>query len=319
MNLEIRKVGKRKKYYLAHSFREGKKVRKIRRYLGVNPPEKALGKLKERAEEIIKQQIESYKIIRDPLTHDLREHEFELLKNLERDAKLEIIHLSENDWREFTELFTYNTNAIEGSELKQKEVKEILEKGKWPHDADKRDISEAYGVAEAVKYIRHTEEEFSIALIKKLHQIVFKNSKAFAGNLRSAGVEVVIRNALGGVVHMGAPASRIRGLLEELEKWYKEHKKKYPPLLLAAIVHNQFETIHPFQDGNGRVGRLLMNNILIKHKLPPVNISLKNRREYYNALQDYQKRRNIRPTINLMLREYKELQKDLGAYKKGKK
>ena len=318
MNVEIRRIGKRQKYYLAHSFREGKKVRKIRRYLGVNLSERELERLKGRAGVIIRQQIESYRIIKDPLSHELSSNEIELLKDMEDRANLSVIHLSDADWRTFTELFTYNTNAIEGSELAQREVKEILEEGKWPHDANKRDISETYGVAEAIACIRKSKEHISVPLIKKLHKIVFKNSKSFAGKLRARGIEVVIRNALGDIVHAGAPANRIRGLLEELEAWYEKHRKKYSPLLLAAVVHNQFETIHPFQDGNGRVGRLLLNNILLKHKLPPVNISLKNRREYYNALQEYQKRRGIRPTLDLVLKEYKSLKKELGGYKKKK-
>ena len=74
---------------------------------------------------------------------------------------------------QFTELFTYSTNAIEGSELNQKEVKEILEENKWPRDIEKGDISETYGVAEAVEHIRKTKEHISIKLIKKLHFIVF--------------------------------------------------------------------------------------------------------------------------------------------------
>ena len=76
-------------------------------------------------------------------------------------------------------------------------------------------------------------------------------------------------------------------------------------------MHNQFENIHPFQDGNGRVGRLLLINILLKHGLPPLNIELKNRKEYYAALQAYEKERNIRPTIELMLKEYKRLKTSL--------
>lgn len=315
MNLEIRKIGKRKKYYLAHSFREGKKVKKIRRYLGRDLSEKQLEVLKKRAEEILKQQIESYKIIRDPLKYELTDKEKELINILKNKGKLEIIHLSEEDWKIFTELFTYNTNAIEGSELKPKEVKEILEENKWPKDIKKEDISETYGVAEAVKYIRKIKEHISLYLIKKLHYIVFKNSKQFAGKFRTKGIEVVIRDGLGNIVHTGAPANRINSLLEELICWYNNHKTKYHPLLLAAIIHNQFENIHPFQDGNGRVGRLLLNNILLKNNLPPVNIGFNNRREYYLALQDYQNKGDIRPTINLILKEYKNLKKYLGVYK----
>ena len=76
---------------------------------------------------------------------------------------------------------------------------------------------------------------------------------------------------------------------------------------MAAVVHNQFENVHPFQDGNGRVGRLILNNILLKHGMPPVNIELKNRQEYYSALQAYEKEGNLRPTIELILKEYKKL------------
>ena len=113
MMIEVRIQGKRKKYYLAHSFREGKKVKKSRRYLGVDLSKKQLEKLIKRAEEIIKQQLESYKIISDPLKHELNFRELEFLKNL--NTKIEIKHLSKEDWELFTELFTYNTNAIEGS------------------------------------------------------------------------------------------------------------------------------------------------------------------------------------------------------------
>jgi hypothetical protein len=65
------------------------------------------------------------------------------------------------------------------------------------------------------------------------------------------------------------------------------------------------------RDGNGRVGRILLNNILIKNGLPPVNIDLKNRFKYYGVLQAYQKEHNIRPTIEFLLEEYKNLKKAL--------
>lgn len=318
MNVEIRLIGKKKKYYLAHSFREGKKVIKVRRYLGIDLSKKQLEKLKKIAEEILIEQVNSYKIIKDPLKFELNTKDLELLNNLEYSIELKISYLSEEDWKLFTELFTYNTNAIEGSEVNKEEVKEILEENKWSSQLKKGDISETYGVSEAISYIRNTKEHLSVDLVKKLHYIVFKNSKDFAGKLRKKGVEVVIRDGLGNIVHVGAPSNRILSLLQELIIWYEKNKAKYPPILLASIVHDQFENIHPFEDGNGRVGRLLLNNILIRHKLPPVNISLNNRREYYNSLQEYQKKGDIKPTIYLILKEYKNLKRDLGAYKNKK-
>ena len=99
------------------------------------------------------------------------------------------------------------------------------------------------------------------------------------------------------IVHEGASPERINHLLNELVKWYNKHKNKYPALVLAAVVHNQFENIHPFRDGNGRVGRILLNNILIKHNLPPINIDFKKRLEYYATLQSYQKEHNLNYTI----------------------
>ena len=148
-------------------------------------------------------------------------------------------------------------------------------------------------------------------MIKDLHHIIFENSRSFAGKFRERGVEVGIRDGLGNIIHLGAPAARVIPLLTELIKWYNKNRKKLPPIVLAAVVHNQFEYIHPFEDGNGRVGRLLLNNILLKHKLPPVNISMKNRRRYYDTLKEFQKTGNIKPSLELILKEYKLLRKKL--------
>ena len=115
----------------------------------------------------------------------------------------------------------------------------------------------------------------------------------------------------GVVVHEGAPKERINHLLKELIKWYEINKRKYPALILAAVVHNQFENIHPFRDGNGRVGRILLNNILIKHNLAPLNIDLKNRFEYYDALQKYEIEKDLKPTLDLFIKEYDILNKKL--------
>jgi Fic family protein len=311
MYLEKRVTKHGVKYYLAHSFREGGKVQKIRVYLGSNIKKKVLEERQEKAKELLLQQVNSFKIIRSPINYKFSKREQELIKGLKRKARFNVFHLSDEDWQVFTELFTFNTNAIEGSTITQNDVFEILKENKWPFNKPKEEISEAYGVAKAIGYIRKSKVHLSLKLMKDIHRIIFENSKAFAGKFRERGTEVGIRDGLGNLIHLGAPASRVEALLKELVKWYSKNKTKLPSIVLAIVIHNQFEYIHPFEDGNGRVGRLLLNNILLKHKLPPVNISMKNRKIYYETLRQFQKTGNIKPSIELILKEYKSLRKKL--------
>lgn len=318
MHIEKRKAGRRIKYFLAHSYREGSKVHKFRKYLGQDLKLTLLKERKNIAEKLILEEIHKYNIIKDPLQIELSPEEIGAIRTLEAQIPLNISHLSEGDWKEFSKIFTYNTNAIEGSKLSMEEVKELLENDKWPNKS-KEDIAEAFGVDKAISYIRTVKEHISLDLIKKIHKIVFKNSKPFAGKLRKKGEEVVVMDGNGNVVHEGAPQARISHLLRELVGWYDNAKNRYSGLILGAVVHNQFENIHPFRDGNGRVGRILLNNILIKHNLPPINIDFKNRAEYYASLQAYEKHHDLKPTIRLYMKEYKELKKRLGDYKLKKK
>jgi len=309
MYIEKRNYYGKTRYWLAHSFREGGKIHKIRKLLGTDLSKGVLEDRKTKAEKLILEEIEKYQVIKNPLHDKISREEIEFIKRLQSEADLKVIHLSESDWKTFSEIFSYNTNAIEGSELTLKETENIIEKGVWPVDKSKQDIAEALGVSEAIEFIRKTKDHISINLIKDIHKIVFKNSKVFAGEFRRRGEEVVVRTGSGIIVHEGAPSTRVIALLGELVGWYNKYKSEYPAILLAAVVHNQFENIHPFADGNGRVGRILLNNILLKNDLPPLNIDLKNQREYYDTLQAYEKRGNIRPTIELILKEYKNLKK----------
>ncbi|MBU0472162.1 MAG: Fic family protein, partial [Nanoarchaeota archaeon] len=86
-----------------------------------------------------------------------------------------------------------------------------------------------------------------------------------------------------------------------LIRWYTINKKRLHPLILANYFHCEFEKIHPFVDGNGRVGRLLMNFILNKNKFPMINIPKKKRFKYYEVLQTSHSKGNIKPFIKLLL------------------
>lgn len=311
MYVEKRKLKGKVKYYLSHSFREGGKIHKIRKLLGSDLSKDILEDRKKKAEKLILEEIEKYKIIRDPLGEELSKEEVGFIKRLEKEANLKVAHLSEKEWKVFSKLFTYNTNAIEGSNLTNTEVEGIIEEDRWPKEKSKADIAEAYGVDEAISFIRDTKDELSVDLIRKIHKIVFRNSKDFAGEFRKKGEEVVVQSASGHIVHEGAPQTRVIPLLKELVEWYTKYRKRYTGLILAAVVHNQFENIHPFADGNGRIGRILLNNILLKNELPPINIELKHSAEYYATLSEYSKNKNIRPTIVFLLKEYRNTRKSL--------
>ena len=295
MFVEVRKRGKSKKYYLVHSYRVGDKVKRISRYLGSNISEKQMEKSKRRAEQIILGQVKEKNLFEFELSRE----EIQEFKKLEEPIRIE--HLQKLNWLRFTENFTYNTNAIEGSTVSLGETKDIIEHKEKPHDSDER---ETLGVAEAINYVKTTKTNLSLALIKKLHLLCFGKTKHFAGKLRE--MEVVIRDEHGNIVHHGAPPQIVGKLLRNLCKWYEKHKHKYPPLLLAALVHNEFENIHPFQDGNGRVGRLLLNYVLLKHNYPPINIRFRDRQRYYKTLQVFEKRNDIKPTLKFLISQYKK-------------
>ncbi|MBI4896092.1 MAG: hypothetical protein HY832_00915 [Candidatus Aenigmarchaeota archaeon] len=142
MHIEKRRMGKKTKYYLAHAIRTDRKVRKIRVYLGVNW--KAAQEKRSRAEHIIKERMKAYEVISDPFRQALVSQEIEEIKSLEAKGNIHIRHLNEEDCKLFTESFVYDTNAIEGSSVTYTEVKDILERQKWPVEREKWEISETY-------------------------------------------------------------------------------------------------------------------------------------------------------------------------------
>jgi len=307
MYVERRKSGKNLKYYLVHSYREKGEVKKIRKYLGINLSDSELKKRKNETEKIILGLIEELNT--EIFNFSLSKKQVEKLNGY--DKKIKINHLKGFDWRRFTEDFVYNTNAIEGSTVQLEEVKDLIEKNKFAKNDEEL---ESTNVAKAFNFIRNTKEDFSLDLIRKIHKICFEGTKSFAGKFRNVGV--VIKNYKGEIVHTGVSVSQLGEALNDLIEWYQKNKNKFKPLILAAIMHNQFENIHPFQDGNGRVGRLILNFILIKNNYSPINIRLEDRYKYYLSLQEYQNNQNIKPTVKFLIKQYNKMLKKVSTKSK---
>lgn len=280
---------------MVHSYRDKNSVQKIRKYLGSNLSKDEINKRKKEAKEKI---LNIFKeVSTEVFLFRLTKNQIEKLNKY--NDKISILHFDKSEWQKFTEEFVYNTNAIEGSSVEKSEVPDILE-----GHAKNKDEEETKGVANAIEFIRTTSEDLSLNLILRLHELCFLKSKHFAGKLRN--VEVVISNSSGEIIHQGIPAKEVKSALLEMVDWYKKNKDKFKPLVLSVLIHNQFEYIHPFQDGNGRVGRLLLNYILIRNNYPPVNINLEDRQEYYKCLRDYDLIQDVKPMLRFIINQYKK-------------
>jgi Fic family protein len=116
---------------------------------------------------------------------------------------------------------------------------------------------------------------------------------------RESGVFRKIQVFIRGVDVVPPRPEEVEGQFKELMLWYRGNKRRYHPVVVAAYTHTAFEGIHPFVDYNGRVGRLLLNFILLKHGFPPIAIAYRRRAEYYAALRAAVKG-NLKPFVRLL-------------------
>lgn len=179
----------------------------------------------------------------------------------------------------------YNSNAIENSTLTLEDTEDILIRHQIRTDHQIREIFEATNLAKAMELLLdNPETEISVPLVLNLHRILMQNIRDdAAGRFRTNKEWVRVGN------HIGANPKFVHGFMSELVEKYNASDDQY---FLDKIVyfHAEFENIHPFIDGNGRIGRLLINEQLDLLNLPPILIPNKSKNEeYYPALEEYSK------------------------------
>lgn len=286
---EIKRVNGKKYYYRVKSVREGKKVGKKRVYLGEGLTHESL----------LKKETEADKVL-SVLSRLLSETEAKELEKIRRNYLEQPRENRENRYEAFCSLFAYNSTAIEGNTLTLQETAQLLFEGSVPSSKSLREINEALNHKEAFDLVLKTEEDVSKKLILKLHDLVVKNTlkpelESQAGKYRS--VQVYIR----GVEWTPPKPADVPGEMGNLLRWYSVNKNRLHPLVLAAYFHSAFEIIHPFVDGNGRVGRLLMNFILHRNGYPMINIPNARKSTYYSVLQEAQAKGNLRPFVEFLM------------------
>ena len=184
---------------------------------------------------------------------------------------------------EFMIEFTYNSTAIEGNTLTLKETAMVLE-GMTIDQKPLKDHLEAVGHRDAFLYIEDVAKQeipFSESVIKNIHALVLMDKPEDRGVFRRIPVRIM------GAYTEPVQPYLIEPKLTELLAVNDERKLTMNPIERIARFHLEFEGIHPFIDGNGRTGRLIMNLDLIREGYPPINVKFTDRRKYYDAFDAY--------------------------------
>ena len=228
---------------------------------------------------------------------------------IDKDALLKLLYETEVAEQ------VYNSNAIENSTLSLEETDKILQQINLDRFISERELFEAKNLARVVTYIHskahHTELSLDMMLL--LHKMLISNIRdEIAGRFREDGEWVRVGN------HIGADPAHVRGMLLEMVANYKSSGHK-PIIQRIAQFHLTFEYIHPFVDGNGRIGRVLNNYLLIREGHVPINIKFIDRSEYYDAFQEFDDDGSTRIMEGIVVRSLASSYHKRLAYLEGRK
>lgn len=287
--------GNRKYYYLRASKRKGsKKIEKDIAYLGstIEEARKKFPQVARNKEEIkksyrkintfleneyYKEKIKKLKLKKDPyLEENLIEVEACKLHYQKEFKKLDKLSQKEV-FENFSIEFAYNTTSIEGNTITLEEAKKFFEDGKTPANRELREIYDLKNTREVLFWLFNEKKDIGNRLIIEIHRKLLENIDKRT-SYRTRDIKVFRSH------FEASPGIYVKADMDILLKWYKENKNKLHPFVLASIFHHKFEKVHPFSDGNGRVGRMLMNYILLRAKYPPSVIYKKTRGDYLDAL-----------------------------------
>jgi len=194
-----------------------------------------------------------------------------------KDALLKMIYESE-----VTEQ-VYNSNAIENSTLTLDETDKILQKIDLDRFINERELFEAKNLARVVEYIdqKAKKAELTLDVLMLMHQMLISNIRDdIAGRFRNDDEWVRVGS------HIAADPKDVVKLLQDMMIEYKLSSEENI-IKRIATIHLTFERIHPFVDGNGRIGRVVNNFLLIRDHHVPINIKFIDRAQYYDAFNDF--------------------------------
>lgn len=189
----------------------------------------------------------------------------------------------------------YNSNAIENSTLTLAETEKILLELEISRKISLREAFEAKNLALVYGYVKKTApaKPLGVDMVLLLHRMLMTNINDEIGGRFRQGNEMVRVGT-----HIAVPPEFVSARISEsLATLDQEMSGGY--LRAVASFHTVFENIHPFVDGNGRIGRVLNNYLLIRNGLPPIIVRNKEKNAYYDALSAYDRNHNVKPMLKV--------------------
>jgi len=283
--LSTKTVGGEKRFFLVKSIRIGGKVEKISISLGSKKPgmekikllseiaepkfclEEATLKAEHTSKKYKSEYIDEKKIKKIEFTRHFYKSYLHRLKPSEL----------EKYRQNFLVRYAFNTTNIEGNSTTLPETALILLKKIAPEGRELREIYEIENYGKLVEFMDSYGGELTKKFILKVHEILLSNIDDNAGKFRKIRVHII-----GSEIRLSDPKD-IETKISELIEHYNRSDNLHP-FELVSVLHHMFEKIHPFSDGNGRVGRELINFVLKKKGYPPLVIEVKRRQRYIKAL-----------------------------------
>lgn len=192
--------------------------------------------------------------------------------------------------------FTYNSTTIEGNTLTLIETKAVIEDNISIGGKELREIYEVINHNKAFNYVKSSiekKEKLDEEKLKDIHQILTENIMQ-GGIYRNTDVRIT------GANHTPPTPNEMYNQLKFFYDDLEKNNEKMNPIELAAWTHAEFVRIHPFIDGNGRTSRLIMNYQLMKNGFLPINIKVEDRLKYYNTLDVYATKGDLKPFLDFV-------------------
>lgn len=278
--LETKNIDNKPYLYAVRRVRIGKKYKKISIYIGKSAPKtkaqksKLLDALQAKELQLVPDMVANMRI---PDVH-ITDTEYQKLEaaRLTHQYAYEALSAAKQKqwWRQFAIKFTYESNAIEGSKLSEKEVNAIVQGRTAKQATPRTEVQEVENTIEAIDWLRTGSFALNERAILRLHALVTKDLGITQGFKQQA---IVVNNKA------TTPPGQVRKELAKLVTWWKE-EKTIAPFFKATMFHQRFEAIHPFEDGNGRTGRLLFLWMLIIARYDVILFKNTNRQSYFTAL-----------------------------------